>query len=237
MTAPTPIRVTSIADYALGRAIAERHNLWAPLEGERLLDFLENLTVAHDCYVEALNDPLLVLRDIFRPPTTDEQYQRCWDAACAMLTKHRSIDKVLELTEYTFSEFRSVLRPLSQDYDPTKQGVHNITTLNLETWREAEATLNENPKIGWQKFYQTTSVSRNDANAFRELYGIMPATEKAFQHQAKLTEPARKRMHALLVEGKMGTEIASIIKQEFGITISRSLTTQMRKRMTAKGLL
>lgn len=237
MTAPTPIRVTSITDYALGRAIAERNNLWAPLEGERLLDFLENLTVAHDCYVEALNDPLLVLLDIFRPPTTEEHYQRCWDAACKMLTKHKSIEKVLELTEYTFEEFRSILRPLSQEFDGKVRGSTKRSILTYGRWLEAEAILNENPEISWNKFISSAPISKQDANAFRELYGIKPAPENRLDYKPKLTEPARKRMHALLVEGKMGTEIASIIKQEFGITISRSLTTQMRKRMTAKGLL
>jgi len=230
----TPVQVQSINDYALGAAIAQRYDLWGPLKGERLLQFFEHLVDAHDRYTEALNDPVMVLR-IHRPPTTDEQYEACWSAAVTLFSEHKSLDKVLELTELTFDQLRRSLNRVSQSFSLQTGGPDN-SMLSEEGWREAERILLDNPTAKRDQFTWAISISESDGLAIRELYGLKASRGTRIGSPRMATE-AHDRMIELIRDGKHGTEIGAVLKREFDVTISRSLVTKTRKRLSDRGLL
>ena len=230
----TSVQVQSINDYALGHAIAQRYNLWGPLKGERLLQFFEQLVEVHDRYTEALNDPVMVLK-IHRPPTTDEQYEACWSAAVTLFTEHKSLDKVLELTELTFDQLRRSLNRVSQSFS-LQAGGHDNSMLSEAGWREAERILLENPTAKRDEFSLAISISAEDGLAIRELYGLK-ASRGTRIGAPRMPKQAHDRMLELIRAGKQGTEIMVALKREHDVTISRSLVTKTRKRLTDRGLL
>lgn len=222
-TMNTPINVRSTTDYLLGDAIARRYDLYAPLKGERLLRFFEVLVAAHDAYHEALHDPIRVVRDIHRPPLTDEARDLCRKSCVKLFTEHRSLATVLDLLgDVTFTELRAAA---------------NVpTTATPEMWAAVEERLLANPTCTSNSLEETTGASRYVVAAIRELYG-MPTLPSARIGAPRMPTDAHDRMVDLIREGKHGTEIASILKQEMNVTISRSLVTKTRQRLTAKGLL
>lgn len=227
----TPVQVQSINDYVLGPAIAERYGLWGPLKGERLLQFFEHIVEAHDRYVEALTDPVRVLRDIYRPPTTDEHYQRCWDAAVQLFTEHKSLDKVLDVLDMTMNTLRHSLAPRLSQGD-----TNGKSKLDKATWLKVEQIIVNDPDVRQDDLILATGVSKDDIRALRELYGTQASRSNRIG-APKMPAPAHERMLELIRDGKHGTEIGAVLKREFDITISRSLVTKTRKRLTERGLL
>jgi len=220
-TSTTPINVRSTNDYLLGDAIARRYDLYAPLKGERLLRFFEVLVAAHDAYNEALKNPIRVLCDLHRPPLTDTARNECVTAAQELLAEHRTLRNVLShLGDMTYDEFRSNVGITSQ--------------VTEEMWCATETFLLETPNCMNVTLTKQFGINRENTEQFRVLYRL-PSSRTNGRNKPKMPQPAHARMIELIRDGKHGTEIASILKQEFDVQISRSLVTKTRTRLSDRG--
>jgi hypothetical protein len=222
--------VERITDYALGEAIANRFGLWGPLQGERLLDFFEHLVTAHDAYHEALTDPVRILRDIHRPPIGPDGPALAHDACVTLLRQHRSVDAVMAATELTWDEFQRA-------FAGTVRTDSLFFQLSYDGWRAIESWLLSHPACSMAQLAREFGLTDYYSAQFFHLYAVSDHRPEPASRMGgnKLTPEQRDAMREMIREGLGGTEIASRLKQEFGVTISRALVTKTRQRMDAKG--
>lgn len=232
---PTPIRVERITDYKLGEAVANRYGLWAPLEGERLLDFLEKITEANDLLEEARKDPVNILRYLYRPPVTMIEYAETRRAAGELVAKHRSIAEVLRVTELHWDEWQRVMGGMRR----TDVMWHSI---RYDEWLEIERLILENPNWSYAKLAIEADIGRGYAHTFSELYDMTSHRTSGVKMGRSLTLPQREAMRDMIrvdsqtkVKRGDNQKIVEAMHERFGVRITTSLVTKTRTRMKERG--
>jgi hypothetical protein len=231
----TPIRVERITDYKLGEAVANRYGLWGPLEGERLLDFLEKITEATDLLDEARRDPANILRYLYRPPVGQEQVAEARKAASELMAKHRSIAEVLRVTDLHWDEWQRVMG-----------GVRRTDVLwasiTYDEWLEIERIILEKRDLSPNELAAAAGIGAGYAQTFSELYEMSRHRTTGIKMGRSLTVRQREGLRDMIrlgtrTKGERGgnRKIVEAMHEQFGVKITTSLVTKTRTRMAERG--